>query len=161
MMTKESVNMSKSLRISFTKDFHYVTALIQHLGAHEKWNSRTPRNIADSLGLDHDKVHNVLSDYPSFFRKSKNLSSQKEPLFALHLRYARRRHNHETGQREAPPVSSSELTMLLDLVTKMINIEAQDKRLDTEVIHNNFKIWAAISVAFLSSGAAIITTLLK
>lgn len=23
---------------SFVRDFHYLTALIQHLGAHERWN---------------------------------------------------------------------------------------------------------------------------
>lgn len=149
------------LSVSFTGDFHYLTALIQHLGAHEKWNSRTPRNISDSLGLNIQEVERILADYPSFFRCSKNLSSQKEPLYALHLRYARRRHNPETGQREAPPVNSSELTMLMDLVTKMISIEADDKRLSTENKHNNFKIWAAIAVAFLSSGAAIITALIK
>lgn len=153
--------MNKTLNISFTDDFHYLAALIQHLGAHEKWNSRTPRNISDSLGLDFNRVEAVLGNYPSFFRKSKNLSSQKEPLYTLHLRYARRTKNSETGQREAAPVNSSELTMLMDLVTKMINIEAEDKRLNNENKHNNLKIWAAITVAFLSSGAAIITALLK
>jgi hypothetical protein len=153
--------MNKMLNVSFTEDFHYLTALIQHLGAHEKWNSRTPRNISDSLGLDLQEVEKVLDGYPSFFRKSNNLSSQKEPLYTLHLRYARRTKNAESGQREAAPVNSSELTMLMDLVTKMINIEAEDKRLNTENRHNGFKIWAAISVAFLSSGAAIITALLK
>lgn len=153
--------MSNTLTVSFTNDFHYLTALIQHLGAHEKWNSRTPRNIADSLGLEISKVERILNEYPSFFRKSKNVSSQKEPLFALHLRYARRRKNADTGEREAPPVSSSELTMLMDLVTKMINIEAEDKRLATESKHNNFKVWAAVIAAIISSAAAIIATIIK
>ncbi|MFV9147085.1 hypothetical protein ABQ327_21610, partial [Enterobacter hormaechei] len=58
---------------SFTQDFHYLTALIQHLGAHEKWNSRTPRNIADSLGMDINEVERVLRSYPAFFRRSGNL----------------------------------------------------------------------------------------
>lgn len=150
--------MSNSLNFTFTKDFHYLSALIQHLGAHEKWNSRTPRNIADSIGLDMLEVERILTSYPSFFRKSSNLSSQKEPLFSLHLRYARRRKNPETGEREAPPISSSELSMLMDLVTKMINIEAENKRLDTESKHNNYKIWGAIAAALLSAGAAIINT---
>ncbi|TON64721.1 hypothetical protein CGH51_24580, partial [Vibrio parahaemolyticus] len=75
---------------SFTNDFHCLVALIQHLGAHEKWNSRTPRNIADSIGLDVEDVENVLDGYPAFFRKSSNLSAQKEPLYSLHIRYARR-----------------------------------------------------------------------
>ena len=48
--------MSNTPKLSFTEDFHYLAALIQHLGAHEKWNSRTPRNIADSLGLDMAEV---------------------------------------------------------------------------------------------------------
>lgn len=56
----------------FTQDFHYLTALIQHLGAHEKWNSRTPRNIPQSLGLELDVVKRVLENYPAFFRKSSN-----------------------------------------------------------------------------------------
>lgn len=153
--------MTNTLSVSFTEDFHYLTALIQHLGAHERWNSRTPRNIADSLSLELSKVERILNDYPSFFRKSQNVSSQNEPLYALHLRYARRRKNSESGEREAPPVSSSELTMLMDLVTKMINIEAEDKRLATESRHNNFKVWAAVLAAIISSAAAIITTIIK
>lgn len=153
--------MSKTSKISFTEDFHYLAALIQHLGAHEKWNSRTPRNIADSLGLEMTEVEKVLLNYPSFFRKSAHLSSQKEPLFSLHLRYARRRKNPDSGEREALPVSSSELSMLMDLVTKMINIEAENKRLDTESKHNNYKVWGALLAAFISAGAAIIATLNK
>lgn len=153
--------MSNTLQVSFTNDFHYLSALIQHLGAHERWNSRTPRNIADSIGLDKDKVEKILTEYPSFFRKSANLSSQNEPLFSLHLRYARRRKNPNTGEREAPPVSSSELSMLMDLVTKMINIEAENKRLDTESKHNNYKVWGAIFAALLSAGAALLAAFNK
>lgn len=153
--------MSNTLQVSFTEDFHYLAALIQHLGAHEKWSSRTPRNIADSIGLEKDRVENILIEYPSFFRRSSNLSSQNEPLFSLHLRYARRRKNPKTGEREALPISSSELSMLMDLVTKMINIEAENKRLDTESKHNNYKIWGAIFAALLSAGAAILAAFNK
>ena len=153
--------MSNTPKLSFTEDFHYLAALIQHLGAHEKWNSRTPRNIADSLGLDMAEVEEVLLNYPSFFRKSANLSSQKEPLFSLHLRYARRRINPDSKKREALPLSSSELSMLMELVTKMISIEAENKRLDAEGKFNNYKVWGAIFTAFLSAVAAIIVALNK
>ena len=77
------------------------------------------------------------------------------------MRYARRRKNPDTGEREAPPVSSAELTMLMDLVTKMINIEAEDKRLETESKHNNYKVWGALIAALLSAGAAIVAALNK
>lgn len=146
---------------SFTHDFHYLSALVQHLGAHEKWNSRTPRNIADSIGLEKNEVERVLEQYPAFFRKSSNKSSQNEPLYSLHLRYARRKVNAETNQKEAAPVDSSELSMLLTLITNMIGLEAEDKRLKTEIKNNNTKVWAAVIAAVVSSLAAIVTALVK
>ncbi|WP_347254169.1 hypothetical protein [Leminorella grimontii] len=147
--------------ISFVKDFHYLTAMIQHLGAHERWNSRTPRNIADSLGMDMLQVERVLTSYPAFFRRSSNLSTQGEPLFMIHLRYARRKKNEDTNARESPPISAAEIGILLDLVTKMIGVEEQNRRLSFEVKNNNLKIWSALGLAFLSSATAIATALLK
>ncbi|MEQ1968904.1 hypothetical protein ABLA30_18285 [Xenorhabdus nematophila] len=149
------------LPISFVKDFHYLTAIIQHLGAHERWNSRTPRNIADSLGMDMHQVERVLNSYPAFFRRSSNLSAQGEPLFMIHLRYARRKKNENTDARESPPISSAEIGLLLDLVTKMIGVEEQNKKLGFEVKNNNLKIWSALVLAFISSATAIATALLK
>ena len=51
--------------------------------------------------------------------------------------------------------------MLMELVTKMISIEAENKRLDAEGKFNNYKIWGAIFTAFLSAVAAIIVALNK
>ncbi|MFJ5317511.1 hypothetical protein [Pectobacterium versatile] len=147
--------------VSFVRDFHYLTAMIQHLGAHERWNSRTPRNIADSLGMDMAEVERVLTNYPAFFRRSSNLSTQGEPLFMIHLRYARRRKNEETDARESPPISAAEMGIMLDLVTKMIAVEEQNKRLSFEIKSNNIKIWSAMGLAFLSSVTAVVTALLR
>lgn len=141
----------------FTHDFHYLVALIQHLGAHEKWNSRTPRNISQSLGMSIENVERVLSGYPAFFRKSGNLSSQNEPLYTVHLRYARRRKNEVTQQYESPPISPDELSMLLMLVTQMISVEGQDERLKAELKQNNVKISIAIGAAVVSAVTAVIT----
>lgn len=143
----------------FTNDFHYLTALIQHLGAHEKWNSRTPRNISQSLGMEFENVERVLASYPAFFRRSGNLSVQKEPLYTVHLRYARRHKNEDTGQHESPPIKPEELSMLLGLVTQMISVEGQDERLKAELKHNNFKMWIAIGAAIISAITAVVTTL--
>lgn len=144
----------------FTQDFHYLTALIQHLGAHEKWNSRTPRNISQSLGLDLDIVERVLESYPAFFRKSSNLSSQNEPLYTIHLRYARRRRNLDTDQYESPAIQPDEISMLLSLVTQMIGVEGQDERLKSELRQNSFKMWIAIVAAIISALTAIVTALI-
>jgi muconolactone delta-isomerase len=63
---------------SFVRDFHYLTALIRHLGAHERWNSRIPRNYADSLGMYMPEVERLLASYPTFFRRTSNLGSKGE-----------------------------------------------------------------------------------
>lgn len=107
------------------------------------------------------EVERVLASYPAFFRRSSNLSSQGEPLYMIHLRYARRRKNNETDARESPPVSAAEMGIMLDLVTKMIAVEEQNKRLSFEIKTNNLKIWSALGLAFLSSATAIATALLK
>lgn len=148
-------------KVSFMDDFHYLTALIQHLGAHEKWNSRTPRNIADSLGMDMAEVERVLRAYPAFFRRSQNLSTQGEPLFMIHLRYARRRRNAEDDSRESPPVEPAELSMMLDLVTKMIAVEEQGRRLSVDMKHNSLKLWIAIALAGLSTITTLMTAFMK
>lgn len=160
-MSSTLQSSGKKNEVSFVRDFHYLTALIQHLGAHERWNSRTPRNIADSIGMDMGEIERVLISYPAFFRRSSNLSAQGEPLFMIHLRYARRKKNEETDARESPPISAAEMGIMLDLVTKMIAVEEQNKRLSFEIKSNNIKIWSAMALAFLSSVTAIVTALLK
>lgn len=160
-MSSTLQSSGKKNEVSFVRDFHYLTALIQHLGAHERWNSRTPRNIADSIGMDIGEIERVLISYPAFFRRSSNLSAQGEPLFMIHLRYARRKKNEETDARESPPISAAEMGIMLDLVTKMIAVEEQNKRLSFEIKSNNIKIWSAMGLAFLSSVTAIVTALLK
>lgn len=148
--------MDREMDKPFTHDFHYLAALIQHLGAHEKWNSRTPRNISQSLGMSFENIERVLSAYPAFFRKSSNLSSQNEPLYTVHLRYARRRKNENSGQYESPPITPEELSMLLGLVTQMISVEGQDERLKAELRQNNIKIWIASGAAVASAVTAVI-----
>ncbi|MGR5406259.1 hypothetical protein [Vibrio mediterranei] len=155
--------VSEVLKRSFTSDFHCLIALIQHLGAHEKWNSRTPRNIADSIGLDKKDVEDVLEGYPAFFRKSSNLSTQKEPLYSLHIRYARRTKKQREGEANSKewsePLSSEEMQTLLNLVTNMIGLEAENRRLKEDSKHNNMKVWVALAGAFATAIAAILAQL--
>ncbi|MBF4360247.1 hypothetical protein EAY21_25920, partial [Vibrio anguillarum] len=99
------------------------------------------RNIADSIGLDVEDVENVLDGYPAFFRKSSNLSAQKEPLYSLHIRYARRVKKQIEGESSlkewSAPLSSEEMQILLNLVTNMIGLEAENRRLKEDSRHNN------------------------
>ncbi|TOL90363.1 hypothetical protein CGH87_23660 [Vibrio parahaemolyticus] len=157
--------VSEVVERSFTSDFHCLIALIQHLGAHEKWNSRTPRNIADSIGLDRGDVENVLDGYPAFFRKSSNLSAQKEPLYSLHIRYARRTKKQIEGEGShkewSAPLSSEEMQTLLNLVTNMIGLEAENRRLKEDSRHNNMKVWVALTGAFATAIAAILAQIVS
>lgn len=157
--------VSEVVERSFTNDFHCLIALIQHLGANEKWNSRTPRNIADSIGLDVEDVENVLDGYPAFFRKSSNLSAQKEPLYSLHIRYARRVKKQIEGESSlkewSAPLSSEEMQTLLNLVTNMIGLEAENRRLKEDSRHNNMKVWVALTGAFATAIAAILAQIVS
>lgn len=78
MVFARQSNDSAQNEPSFVRDFHYLTALLRHLGAHESWNSRTSRNFADSLGIDMQEVERVLASYPVFFRPTSNLGSHGE-----------------------------------------------------------------------------------
>lgn len=157
---KKLILVSEVVERSFTRDFHYLVALIQHLGANEKWSSRTPRNIADSIGLNMANVEQVLEAYPAFFRKSSNLSAQKEPLYSLHIRYSRRVkvqvEGTKTSKEQSRPLTSEELQTLLNLVTNMIGLEAEDRRLKADSKHNNMKVWVALVGAFATAIAAIV-----
>lgn len=60
-----------------------------------------------------------------------------------------------------PPVSAAEMGIMLDLVTKMIAVEEQNKRLSVEIKAKNKALWAGVVAALFTSITAIVTALLK
>ncbi|MFV8997997.1 hypothetical protein [Enterobacter hormaechei] len=102
---------------------------------------------------------NMMISYQELVRTF--LSTQGEPLFMIHLRYARRRRNADDGSRESPPVEPAELGMMLDLVTKMIAVEEQGRRLSVDERNNSLKLWLAILLAAISTLTTLAVAYIK
>lgn len=150
--------------VSFTEDFQALCALITHLGAHEKWQSRTPSEIAGSLAMGRSEVERVLGSYPCFFRESANRKNG-ERCFTVHLRYARRRANPSTGSHESEPMTPEEIGMLINVLTQMVSLEREESHFMRELRDNSKRQTltnlVALSVAVISAIAVLVAALLK
>ena len=150
--------------ISFTEDFQVLCALITHLRAHEKWQSRTPSEIAGSLAMERVEIERVLGSYPCFFRESANRKNG-ERCFTVHLRYARRRKNPTTGSHESEPMIPEEIGMLINTLTQMVALEKEESHFVQELRENNKRHnltnRMALSVALISTLSTLTVALLK
>jgi hypothetical protein len=156
--------MSQTAAASFSADFQILCALITHLGAHERWQSRTPSEIAGSLAMDRHEIERVLGAYPCFFRESANRKNG-ERCFTVHLRYARRHTHPVTGAHESLPLTPEEIGMLINTLTQMVSIEREESRFVSELRDNNRRQTltnlVALSVAVISAIAVLVAAMLK
>lgn len=156
--------MSPNRAVSFADDFQILCALITHLGAHEKWQSRTPSEIAGSLAMERSEVERVLGSYPCFFRESANRKNN-ERCFTVHLRYARRKISPTTGSHESEPMTPEEIGMLVSTLTQMVGLEKEESHFLRELRSNNkrqtFTNLVALAVAVIAAISALVVALLK
>ena len=83
----------RTLKKSYLENYDLLIALITHLSL-TKYRSRTPSQIAKSLGLldNKEQVQKSLDSFFEFFRKSNNKSQDSnENFYTVHARYALRR----------------------------------------------------------------------
>jgi len=155
----------------YSDNFDVIVALITHLGATHK-ASRTPTFAAKDLGFNKLKVQSVLDQFPTFFRKSQNVSKKEKTLgdhfYTLHLRYSRRAlDDDENGASQ--PLSTEEVDMLLRLVTHMVEQEQENSRAFREleqsyrnlVASSKWTMIAAIAAAVISAIGAVIAVAMK
>lgn len=141
----------------FKEHFDTLIALVTHLSStHLK--SRTPSNIAKSLGLDPAEVLKVLQLFPGFFRRSKDQEGG-EYYYTVHLRYARRKQGDPSES-----LSPEELSSLFDLITQMTSHEHESSLLSVEIkeaqkgIQQTTRI--TVIVAIMSALTAIIAAVI-
>lgn len=142
----------------FTNDFQKLCALITHLGAHEKWQSRPPSDIAYSLAMDKNEVERVLIAYPCFFRESGNHSNNGEKLFTVHLRYARRK-KADDGRHISEPMNPDEIGILINILIQMVSLEKQESQFVMEMRANNKSHTMGLSVAIIVALISAISSL--
>jgi len=155
---------------SYTENYNLLVALITHLGATDK-ASRTPTSIARDLRFDKEKVVFTLDNFPAYFRKSKKISdnsnSQGDHFFTMHLRYSRRKLD-KNSEGESQPLSTEEISMLLGLVTHMLEQEQENSRVYKNLeqsyknLENTNKItmFAAIGAAIIAAIGAVVAAVL-
>ncbi|MDQ6990308.1 MAG: hypothetical protein Q9M11_01075 [Mariprofundaceae bacterium] len=118
------------MKTPYSESFDLLVALISHLGSTDKASS-TPTRIASNLGLEKQRVLNVLESFPAFFRKSNNTSNHDklagDYYYTLHLRYSRRKIDHEEDGA-SQPLTTEEIKMLINLVTHMVQQEQENSR---------------------------------
>lgn len=148
----------------FSNDFQILCALITHLGSHEKWQSRTPSEIGGSLALPPKEVERVLIAFPCFFRQSTNRKNG-ERLFTVHLRYARRKIDKNTGSHVSEPMNPEEIGILITLLTQMISIEKQESQFLIEMRESNrsnaHSVFVAVTIALISAITSLVVALMK
>lgn len=153
-----------NLDTPFTHDFQILCALITHLGSHERWQSRTSSEIAGSLAMSKSEVERVLISYPCFFRESSNRKNG-ERLFTVHLRYARRKKDPNTGSHVSEPLTPEEIGILINALIQMVSIETQESRFSRELREssrrNQLTTLVAILVACISAFTTLIAAILK
>jgi len=135
-----------------------LTALVTYLGA-TSYRSRTPRGLADSLGLDHGRVLATLEGFKGLFRKSINTKEgTSESYYSLHWRFARRESREGSDadpEREEQPLDAEHLAALLDFVSRAAEREAA---LRGQATSNRVAVGAAViaaTAALLSSAIAV------
>jgi hypothetical protein len=128
--------------LSFSKQPKYsdhldtIIALITNL-AYSKFKARTPSGLSRALSITESEITFVLEKYKSLFRKSPNVSKKTgKPLYALHLRHARRwieeaaEDTNESAadddpQQVVPPLDVASVNALLDFVIKKADHESR------------------------------------
>lgn len=121
---------------SYIENYDILMALITHLSltAHK---SRTPTNIAHSLGIEDEKekVFNVLNEFNEFFRRSNKKGENNEHFYTVHVRYALRR--TKEGGVISDPLDSNAVFSMIQQVAEMVRLE-QEKNLTKEELKNEY-----------------------
>jgi hypothetical protein len=108
----------------YAKNYEILLAVVTHLAVN-KWPSRQPKGIAKDLSIDDvDTVRSVLKTFKGLFRESKGKSRDHgEPLYSLHLRFARV--GGSESDEERPPLDTQDLFSLLKFVSERSTQQSQ------------------------------------
>ncbi|UPJ96397.1 hypothetical protein IVB07_02160 [Bradyrhizobium sp. 172] len=110
-------------RPDYAKNHEVLMAVVTHLAV-GKWPSRQPRGIANDLSISIESVRSVVTTFKGLFRESKKRSRDHgDPLYSLHLRYARV--GDADSDEERPPLDTQDLFSLLKFVSDKSNHQSQ------------------------------------
>jgi hypothetical protein len=110
-------------KLDYAKNHEILMAVVTHLAV-GKWPSRQPKGIANDLSIDPEAIRSVLKTFKGLFRESKGRSRDHgEPLYSLHLRFARV--GGAESEEERPPLDTQDLFSLLKFVSEKSTQQSQ------------------------------------
>lgn len=127
--------------------------------------SRTSPGPANDLSLPEEDVRTTLNNFPGVFRRSRNLSSEREPFYTLHARYALRKSESPGAGQDLAELRSDQLSTLLQFASQQAAQESSYDQFQRQLAHNLRATWvaagAAALAAILAAAAAIISALVN
>jgi hypothetical protein len=133
-----------------------LTALITYLGL-TSFRSRTPRGLAESLGLDESSVVNTLDGFPGLFRKGSNPSPRTGQLtYTLHARYALREGATPEAAEDTGNSPSLPPELLRALLDHVVTRAQAERELRTSASTNRLTLIGVTVAAIASIIAAVV-----
>ncbi|WP_138510334.1 hypothetical protein [Maricaulis alexandrii] len=134
--------------MNYSSNIDYLLPAIVYLGANQHWWARSSDELANELSLDRQKLEAVFEGFPSLFRRKDR--AEGGPVYSLQARYARRLvQDVKPKSGEIPPLSESELSMLLTFVSTLADNEIRQRQ-------NMVSVVAAIVAALAAIVAAVL-----
>ncbi len=139
----------------YSENLDYLVAAITALGSHEEYWARRSSAFSVELGLEHEKLDQVLSGFPGVFRKVVGPENTLDPTewFSLQKRYALRTKDFDrraTGNIR--PLSSDEMNQILEFVLRAAQMETEARQASaSNAISTLAAVIAAISAIVAAS----------
>jgi hypothetical protein len=134
-----------------------LVASIVYLGTQSYYWGRTPKGLAEELGLNADKLLEVFEGFPGLYRRTKRTADNGQHYYSLQARHAQREGGEmddPDGDQDIPPLAMDKLELLIRFVLQMTDQEKADRR----------GWWTgsiAVGASIVSAAAAIIAVLIK
>jgi hypothetical protein len=144
--------------MKYSKNIDLLVASIVYLGTSKRFWGRSPRGLADELGLEERSLLRLFEAFPTIFRKTRLKSQNGQHYYVLQARHAQREDSYEfvdvDKSKPIDPLDKDKLDLLINFVLQMTEQEKAERRAwwTTSV---------AAAAAVISAIAAVTVALMK
>ncbi|QQP88763.1 hypothetical protein IGS68_22540 [Skermanella sp. TT6] len=143
--------------MQYAQNVDYLLASIIYLGSHNYYWARSPKNMAEELSLDEDRLQKVFNNFPGIYRRSVRKARNGQHYYALQARYAQKEGGDVNDPEEVSyiePLDTNKLQLLITFVLQ----SAEQERTSRRAFTTNF---ISIAAAIIAATAAVTTAILK
>ncbi|GEO43635.1 hypothetical protein SAE02_77830 [Skermanella aerolata] len=141
----------------YAQNIDFLLASIIYLGSHDYYWARSPKNMAEELSLDEERLKNVFNGFPGIYRRSLRKANNGQHYYALQARYAQKKGGDVSDPEEVFYIDPLDTTKLQLLITFVLQ-SAEQERTSRRAFVTNF---ISITAAIIAAMAAVATAILK